>query len=590
MNPEPYEILAQICVAKNITRFVVSPGSRCAPVLLALARHPEIDTKTVSDERSAAFLALGMADTLAETVGLLCTSGSAAINYGPAISEAFYRNIPLLILTADRPPEWIGQQDGQAIPQANLYGPLVKAHFELPVNYNHPDEKWHFNRILNEAINLTQSEPKGPVHINVPIREPFYPSPDQVFSFNHPIRLITETPFQQKPNKHQQLELVNQWLATERKMIIAGQCTWNENLRNAVQALRYYSAIPVVADITANLHNVPELIRHHDLFLPELTEEEANLMTPDLLVTFGLSVLSKSIKQFIRRNKPKEHWHIQLAGPVADPFQSLTRIIRLEPSEFITTLGENEFFAQSETISPFTEAWQRNNTKAAHYIQSVFRPLNPKDLTEDEIDATMEKEITEFAALASILKALPEDSALHLANSMPVRYANYIHLNPEWRIKVFANRGTSGIDGCTSTAIGSAWAFNGLVFLFTGDMAFLYDRNGLWHNYLPPNIRIVVFNNHGGGIFRMIDGPSRQPELAEYFETRQALNIQNTARDFGIRYWKVNKENELESTLSYFLEPDSGAAILEIETAGIENAGFMKAFKAGFSGGKQGGF
>ena len=171
---------------------------------------------------------------------------------------------------------------------------------------------------------------------------------------------------------------------------------------------------------------------------------------------------------------------------------------------------------------------------------------------------------------------------MHLANSMPVRYSNYLHLSAERRIKVFANRGTSGIDGCTSTAVGSALAHpDSLVVLFTGDMAFFYDRNALWHNYLPQNLRIVVFNNHGGGIFRMIDGPAKQPELDEYFETKQVLSAKNTATDFGLRYFKADNLESLAEAIPAFFGGNS-AALLEVESDSAENARFLKELKEGF--------
>ena len=177
--------------------------------------------------------------------------------------------------------------------------------------------------------------------------------------------------------------------------------------------------------------------------------------------------------------------------------------------------------------------------------------------------------------------ALPENSLLHVANSMAVRYANLLGLPANRNITVIANRGTSGIDGCTSTTVGNALESGKITTLFTGDLAFFYDRNGLWHNYLPANLRIIIFNNQGGGIFRLIDGPANQPELDEYFETRQLLQAENTAKDFGLRYFKCESEEALALTLPEFYA-HSGAAILEIMTDNLQNAAFFKEFKNSF--------
>ena len=564
-----YETLAQIAALKGISRFVLSPGSRCAPLTLALVQHPGISTRTISDERAAAFMALGMADALQQPVGLLCTSGTAALNYAPALAEAFYRNVPLLVLTADRPLEWLGQNDGQTIPQKNMYAGLVKASFELPVNPALPDEKWHYNRILNEAANLCLTAPFGPVHINVPVREPFYPAPGYTLHFDKPTRLITETGAKPKLDKFTANQLANEWLQTERKLLVAGQLGPDLELSNAVYACRSYNSLPVAADVTANLHKVPHLITHHDLFLQPRFAELHKTLQPQLLVTFGNALLSKNLKVFLRNYRPEQHWHIQAAGPVADTFRSLTRIIRAEPADFLNMLGETGYFTHSGTENAYTQAWQQAEAQAAAYTQAAFE------------QAGKEGAFTEFSALRQVTAALPDHTALHVSNSMPVRYANYGKPAPERRISVFSNRGTGGIDGCTSTAVGCAWVHKGLTVLITGDMAFFYDRNGLWHNYMPQNLRIVVLNNHGGGIFRIIDGPSQRPELEEYFETKQTQTARRTAADAGMEYTLCSNAQELEAALPGFLSLEGGPKLLETETSSAENAAWFKKFREG---------
>jgi 2-succinyl-5-enolpyruvyl-6-hydroxy-3-cyclohexene-1-carboxylate synthase len=187
---QPILDLVSLCAKKGIKNAILSPGSRCAPISLAFARHPDIHARTVSDERSAAFIALGMAQQHEKPVALVCTSGSAAYNYAPAIAEAFFQQIPLLVITADRPPEWIDQWDGQTIRQAEIFGKHVKGFFSFPDEFGHPDKIWHANRLANEAINLACEYPAGPVHINIPLREPFYPETGEEFDFNQEIRCI----------------------------------------------------------------------------------------------------------------------------------------------------------------------------------------------------------------------------------------------------------------------------------------------------------------------------------------------------------------------------------------------------------------
>ncbi|MES2389697.1 MAG: 2-succinyl-5-enolpyruvyl-6-hydroxy-3-cyclohexene-1-carboxylic-acid synthase, partial [Bacteroidota bacterium] len=313
VNTEQFEILAQMAAAYGIKQWVLSPGSRCAPITLALVRCPDTQTRSVSDERSAAYIALGMAEALGEPVGLLCTSGTAALNYAPAIAEAFYKKVPLFVLTADRPPEWLNQQDGQAIPQQNIYGRTVKGSFELPVSQAHTDERHYFVRILSEAMNLCLAGPGGPVHVNVPVREPFYPEPSYKMRFDRPVKMIRENRFIPKVDKFLMNELANQWLSTEKKLMVAGQHLPDLDLRNAVHACRTYNSVPVVADITANLSTVENLVTRHDLFLQPA---DAGAFQPDLLVTFGDTLLSKNLKGFLRKYPAKEHWHIQAGGDV----------------------------------------------------------------------------------------------------------------------------------------------------------------------------------------------------------------------------------------------------------------------------------
>jgi 2-succinyl-5-enolpyruvyl-6-hydroxy-3-cyclohexene-1-carboxylate synthase len=581
---QPILNIAEICAQKGFSRFVLSPGSRVAHLAIALVRHPQIETFTITDERSAAFVALGMANQLLQTailaqkksqwVGIACTSGTAVYNYAPAIAEAFYQQIPLLVLTADRPPEWIDQQDGQAIHQRDIFGKHIKASYELPADYTHPDAVWHIERTVNEAINLMQTAPYGPVHINVPIREPFYPTETEEVKYDKNVKIIQVIDNQAVISKSFWNELIADWEDLDKKLIVLGQDYAQPDLIKALQLLYQDFRVPVVGDLIANAHSLPELIRFHDTFLmSEATFLKQNLQ-PDLLITCGKSLISKNLKIFLRNYQPRQHWHIQAAGTPADTFQTLTHHIRVEPTYFFNQLyADLDFQTMLERDedgedNAYNQLWQTKNQQAARSIYQFITKHNSLNFNE-------------LSIVGEIMEYLPISGILHLANSMSVRYANFFGLANSNQSQVFANRGTSGIDGSTATAVGAAIAEpTQIVTLLTGDLAFFYDRNGLWHNYLSANLRIILLNNQSGNIFRMIEGPSRQPELEEYFETRHPLTAQNTAQDFNLIYLFAQNWEELKQHLTVFFAESSQAKLLEIRTDKKTNAEIFNQFKA----------
>lgn len=556
---QPIVDIAEICAKKGVTDVVASPGSRCAPITLAFTRHQKIKTRSVSDERSAAFIAMGMAQQGKNMVVLVCTSGSAAYNYAPGVAEAYYQQVPLLILTADRPPEWIDQYDGQTIQQPGIFGKHVKQSFNLPVDYIHPDAVWQINRTINEAVNLAESFPQGPVHVNVPIREPFYENDNESFEYSEDIRVISQhindnnlrSPLLQK-FKHQLKTLT-------KVLIVAGQVAMDEQLIEAINEFAGKYNSPVIADIISNCQACQQAIKHQDAFLGALNPALQKGLTPQLLITFGKSVISKQLKIFLRKNRSLKHWHIQENGAVADTFQSLTDIIHASPATFFRQLAEGD---DCNNDKDYFEAWKNLDNNFEAHRSSLFAS----------------DQLTEFTGIMAVLEHLPKDSILHLSNSMSVRYANFIGLLTT-AVEVFANRGTSGIDGSVSTALGVALKTGKMVILITGDMAFFYDRNAFWHSNLPANLRVVVMNNHAGGIFGLIKGPDRLPELATWFETDQPLNANHLADEYNFKYQKVIATDHLSAALADFLEEDSRPKILEIETDKSENKRFYQTFK-----------
>lgn len=540
--------ISEICAMKGISKAILSPGSRCAPITLSFVRNPRIQTYTISDERSAAFIALGMAQHTRRPVVLVCTSGSAAYNYAPAIAEAYFRHTPLLILTADRPPEWIDQWDGQTIRQQGIYGNHIKKSFQLPVDFNHPDAVWHTERIVSEAINCANEGASGPVHINVPLREPFYPKQGVPYNFSADIKVIEAVGSEVGLREDQWRELMEQWLQYRKVLIVGGQAEPSQELDISLSKLSHKHHSVVVGDVISNLAG-GEFVRHQDLFLGCDDNGRKAALQSDLLITFGQSLISKSLKTFLRDYKPKAHWHIAPFGDVGDTFQTLTKVIRASPEAFFSNMvywRDKEALPLQQQENYFN-LWQVEDKKARRLIQHFFAG----------------RAFGEFEAVYAIIKKLPDACDLHLANSMAVRYVNYIAQLPV-KTKVYANRGTSGIDGSNSTAVGTALASGRLTTLITGDMAFFYDRNAFWHNYPLPNLRIIVLNNGGGGIFRLINGPSQQPELEVYFETQQQLTAKNTAADFGFEYLCATNRKELEAALEQLFQSSENPKLLEV--------------------------
>ncbi len=552
--------ITKICAQKGIQHVVLSPGSRCAHLTLAFVRHPLIKTYTIADERSAGFIALGMAIALKQPVAILCTSGTAALNYYPAIAEAYYQKVPLIVFTADRPIEWIDQLDGQTIRQENVYANHIVKSFSLPTEFAHPEYIWHSGRLVNEAINLALSA-QGPVHLNVPIREPFYPELNEAMDFDSPGMLIEEVTgaAQLSPNEIENLKL--QIAKHDKILVMVGQGDWPSTLVNELERLATANKIILVADSISNVL-VDKAIAHHDTFLVDKTIHPALL--PSLVITFGLSLISKNLKLFIRNSEYINHWHIQSNGEVADTFKKLTKIIRLDPQDFFAS--SNTFF-QNTLDEVFINSWMEANQHVANNFSTFF----------------IDKPFSEFEAVYTILNAKLKTTKIHFANSMAVRYGNYLSCHyTHGQVTVRSNRGTSGIDGCTSTAVGEAMVSQDQVLLITGDMAFFYDRNALWNKYIPAHLKIVLLNNHAGGIFRIIDGPNRQPELEEYFETVQPLTAYHCAQDFNLDYLKIDNKNGLISALNWLFETSGRAKILEIETETINNTQVLKQFMKQF--------
>jgi 2-succinyl-5-enolpyruvyl-6-hydroxy-3-cyclohexene-1-carboxylate synthase len=304
MHHQPIYDIAALCAKKKISQVVLCPGSRCAPLTLAFTRHPQIKTRTFSDERSAGFIALGMAQQSKQVVAMVCTSGTAAYNFAPAVAEAFFSQTPLIVFTADRPAEWIAQHDGQTIFQSDIFGKHVKASFTLPLDYENTDSQWAINRLINEAINLANQEPQGPVHINTPFREPLYPSGNAATSYSETVRVIEEHRSEHQLTPAQQHEILLKWKTFNRVLVVGAQQHTTEDFLNTLSAFISKHNVPLVADVISNLHPIDSAIRHSDLFMGQASGDLKKSLQPDLLITFGKSLISKNLKLFLRKYSP----------------------------------------------------------------------------------------------------------------------------------------------------------------------------------------------------------------------------------------------------------------------------------------------
>ncbi len=559
MNYQPIYNIAEICHTLGVTDAVLSPGSRNAPLIVSFNRHSKINTYVINDERSAAFIALGMSQKSKQPVVLIATSGSAAYNYAPAIAEAFFQQIPLIILTADRPAEWIDQRDGQTIYQENIFGNHVKKSFQCPVDIDNDDAAWHFERIFSDAINLADDGAKGPVHINIPFREPFYPEKEAKADCKS-AKTIRKSYTSKQLSGADWAHLVDEWNMYGKRLIVIGQQYLSTELLLVLGELKAKKHIPVIGGILSNMHAIPEIIKSHDIFIDVLDEKRLKELQPELLITFGKSVLSKGLKKYLRTHKPKAHWHIQQDGSIADTFQSLTRTIPVTPISFFNSIKD----IVKKSHFDYSQKWLSYQNTSREFIQ---------DFHVNEV-------FNEFTTINTILSNLPMSCDVHLANSMTVRYANIIGLSHSYRqIELFCNRGTSGIDGSTSTALGSALKAKKTTLLITGDMAFFYDRNAFWHHHIPNNLRIIVLNNHGGGIFDLIEGPSKLPEKEEFFIAKQDLKAKNLAEEFGLTYYHCASIDGLSNGLNKFWVQDGHPKILEIESYIDVNTQVFKKFK-----------
>ncbi|MDN3642319.1 2-succinyl-5-enolpyruvyl-6-hydroxy-3-cyclohexene-1-carboxylic-acid synthase [Lutimonas halocynthiae] len=555
------QLLLQACVTHNIDKVVISPGSRNAPLTLGFVNHTDISAFSIVDERCAAFFALGLAQQSGKSVALLCTSGSALLNYYPAIAEAYYSKIPLVVISADRPEHLIDIGDGQTIRQANVFSNHICFQTNLQTQgamsgSEGQDEILAKNALkINEALDVSM-ERMGPVHINIPFDEPLYETVNDLYDFKSLIKrqgqLILDTLLTEEPIALEVLEkYASVWNSASKKMVLIGSNFPDELIAVQMQHLIKDPSVIILTETTSNLSGKKYINCIDQLIFP-LDEDQFQDLQPDILLTFGGMVVSKRIKQFLRNHKPIEHWHIDSHRSL-DTFHSLTHHFEISPQLFFSQF----FFLTTVTESKYQAKW---------YAVNQLRKLAHKKYLSDA-------EFSDIKVFDLVLDSLPEVCNLQLANSSIIRYSQLFDLRPG--IKVFCNRGTSGIDGSTSTAIGAALGSVEQTVLITGDISFFYDSNGLWNKYIPAHFRIILVNNNGGGIFRFIPGPKASDAL-DFFETTHQLNAASLCKMYDFNYTAASNENELNEKLAEFYKPSEKACLLEIFTPSEKNDLILK--------------
>ena len=539
------QILTHLLKEYGISDVVISPGSRNAPLAIHFSETDELNCYSIVDERSAAFVGLGMAKSSKKPVAITCTSGSAAANYYPAITEAFYQNIPLLVLTADRPTDFVDLFDGQTIRQNEIYQQHSYGDFQLLEDgeANADDENF---AIIKKAIELCY-EKQGPVHVNIPLKEPLYNLVSELPNFPPVEKTIQKKEEDFLPN------FAADWNLSKRIMILVGTRDYSEELEMLLSQLVKNHSVVVLKEANSNLRH-DKFFGHIDRYIFNFNESDYQTYAPDLLITIGQNVVSKKIKQFLRAAKPKNHWHIdEFWHP--DTFYSLTEKIKNKPEKFFSKLLN---FISLEPSSYFN-LWE------------VLR--DKRDLKHQEY--CLKSSFSDFKFYDILSQKLPENINLHFSNSSPIRYAQLFDFQKN---NIYCNRGTSGIDGCTSTAMGFAMKDSKQTVLVTGELSFFYDINGLWNNYIPPYTRIIVVNNGGGDIFKIIPGPDSTNALDEFILTKHHKNAELLAKHFGFSYTKVEEEDTLSRVLDNFFKPDTKPKILEINTMEIENSAVLKGY------------
>lgn len=478
---ENCNIAADILISHGVRQFVISPGTRNAPLIVAISRREDVKTWVIIDERSAAFVALGIAQQTNNPVGLVCTSGTALLNYAPAIAEAFYQKVPLIIISADRPMEWIDQDDSQTINQFRVLNSIVKRSYRIPYRCTDDTARWYINRTINDAVIEATTCTRGPVHINIEISEPI----NEQAECSQNQRIICQPGTIQYLTEDSLKSLLIDRSILKRIMIVVGFGNADKDLQKVLCELSHYPNIAIITESVSNIVG-ESFINAVDKTLLAMPEGKRCNYAPDLLITLGGALVSSMLKKFLRTSVIKRHWYIGNSQNIIDCFQHLTHQIPIKPIDFFQQIAPRLNYE-----SDYNGLWSQLKSDGV-------RRHNLKIVKTDWSD---------LMAFSMIAPLIPATVRLQLSNGMTIRYAQ-LFADVIKAKSIHCNRGVSGIDGSTSTALGASLTSDDITLLITGDMSFSYDLSGLNSQYNSKRLKIIVMSNGGGGIFKFIKNTS----------------------------------------------------------------------------------
>ena len=566
------------CLKFDFFDVVISPGSRNVPLAIGFASNKKFKCYSIVDERSAAFFALGLSQKSKKPTILICTSGSALLNYYPAVAEAYYSEIPLIILSADRPEYKINIGDGQTINQSNVFEKNILYSNSLKQDCSHATEeiiKSNLQKIVNDKADFSKIEKlqkstqknneeiieiafnlsinkMQPVHLNVPMEEPLYE-----FNDSPSISVKVKKKTEKKPSL---TDLDNFYKAINKAskiMILIGVSDGNILSKKSIQKINSCSSIIVMKEHTSNVFNESFISNIDRLIGPiELQSNSDSLfdeLSPEIVISLGGMIVSKKIKSFLRNYKPRKHFHIG-NNISKDSFYSGVEHINITANKFFENIDLNK------SDSKYFEKWNQLDCSKLDLHNRYMKVINFSDLKVFEI----------------LTNWIPKKYNIQVANSTPIRYFQLFDLKN--KNMMFANRGTSGIDGSTSTAIGSSVQNDSPVLLVTGDLSFFYDVNALWNNHIPKNFRIIIINNSGGGIFKILPGFKENNLFSEFIETQHNLSARLIAKMFNFNYTRVSTKFGLNLYLRTFFKNSKKPKILEIKTSSVKSTKILKEY------------
>ncbi|MFG6381753.1 MAG: 2-succinyl-5-enolpyruvyl-6-hydroxy-3-cyclohexene-1-carboxylic-acid synthase [Muribaculum sp.] len=550
-------IIVSLLVKHGVEEVVVSPGSRNAPLVLAMSRCGALKKTVVIDERSAAFIALGKASVSGKPVALVCTSGTAVLNYAPAVAEAYYRRVPLIVISADRPMEWIDQDDSQTLRQYEALSHYVKRSYNIPADCSADNMQWYTNRVVNDALLCAVSGRRAPVHINVQLDNPL----DGMACLDETrwtSRDITRLSAQQRLSHDDMALLAGRCGARSKILIIAGFMEPDGELLDALKRLAARDDVVVMTETVANLPS-DMFIGCIDATLSVMDDVRRHDMRPDIVITVGGAIISRFIKQYLRTADIKEHWHVGITDDTVDCFRNLTVSINMAPERFFKDLAE---------ALPQTDGSRCSFRKEWHDVAAEGEKVHERYLASVPW--------CDLTAMRYVFNNLPEGCNIQLSNGTSVRYAQLFPSAAAARCD--CNRGVSGIDGSTSTAVGASTVYDGTTLLITGDMSAQYDIGALAAPCITPRFKMIVLCNGGGGIFRFIKSTSKLDELDEYFVVDRPFPIAKLAEAYGFRYFEAYDEYSLSALFGGFIEEKDRPAILAIYTSSETSAKCLGAY------------